>query len=868
MRTADEATQGRRWAAWAATLLAALCLAVAGLGALFVGVADAAAGPARTRLVLGLPLEPPNLDPTSGAAAAVDEVVYGNVFEGLTRITQNGTVAPALAESWEVSPDGLTYVFHLRRGVVFHDGSTFDASDVKFSLDRITAETSTNAQKALFEPIRSVEVLDPATVRVTLAHPVSALPTLLAWGDAVIVAPESAAANASNPIGTGPFRLFNWRRGNALELRRNPTYWGPAPRLEAVEFRFISDPTAAFSAVSAGDIDAFPNYPAPENVAQFERDPRFRVVIGASEGKVILGINNRNPPLNDVRVRRAISYAIDRKALIDGAMFGFGQPIGSHYSRQAPGYVDLTGLYPHDVARARRLLAEAGYPDGIDLTLRLPPRPYARRGGEVLAAQLGAAGIRVKIENLEWAQWLDQVFKRHQFDLTIVEHVEPMDYDIYARDDYYFGYRSEAFNALVDQLGRATDDATRLRLQGEVQRRIAEDAVNGFLLQSSRIGIWKADLQGLWINAPIAANVVSGAYFTGGQGAAAAPQEKAGGGLPWGWLFAGFGALVLAYVLRQFGAAYLLRRLGGHAVTLAAATVVIFLLLQVVPGDPASYMMGLNASPEAVAALREQMGLEGGALERYLAWVGDLVSGRFGISYTYQVPVGGLIADRLAVSGPLALMATLISLVVAFPIGAIAASRRGSLIDAGLVGVTQVGIALPNFWIAMLLILFFSINLGWFSAGGFPGWDAGAWPALKALLLPAVALAAPQAAILARVLRTALLDTLNEDYMRTARAKGLSVGQALRRHALRNALIPVLTILGLQFPFLLAGGIIIENVFSLPGLGRLVFQAITQRDLIVVQGVVMVLVFSVVVVGFLIDLAYVFVDPRLRGRRA
>jgi ABC-type dipeptide/oligopeptide/nickel transport system permease component/ABC-type transport system substrate-binding protein len=863
VRKASRPTLARRLASWTAPLLAALCL-----GALFVAVATAAPQPAaRARLVLGLPLEPPNLDPTSGAAAAVDEVVYGNVFEGLTRLTQNGTVAPALAESWEISPDGLTYVFHLRRGVLFHDGSAFDASDVKFSLDRIVAETSANAQKALFEPIRRVEVIDPVTVRVTLAHPVSVLPTLLAWGDAVMVAPESAATNASRPIGTGPFRLFNWRRGNSLELRRNPTYWGPAPRLQSVEFRFISDPTAAFSAMSAGDIDAFPNYPAPENVAQFQRDPRFRVVIGASEGKVILGINNRNPPLNDVRVRRAISYAINRSALIEGAMFGFGQPIGSHYSRQAPGYVDLTGLYPHDIARARGLLSEAGYPDGIDLTLRLPPRPYARRGGEVIAAQLAEAGIRVKIENLEWAQWLDQVFKRHQFDLTIVEHVEPMDYDIYARDDYYFGYRSAAFSTLIRQLDEATDDATRERLQGEVQRRIAEDAVNGFLLQSSRIGIWKADLQGLWINAPIAANVVSGAYFTGGEGAAPEDDET-GAGLPWGWMFAAFGVVVLGYVLRQFGAAYLLRRLGGHAVTLVAATAVIFLLLQIVPGDPASYMMGLNASPQSVAALREQMGLEGAPLERYLAWVGDLVTGKFGVSYTYQVPVGELIADRVAVSGPLALLATLISLVAAFPIGALAASRRGSLIDTGLVGLTQVGIALPNFWIAMLLILLFSINLGWFSAGGFPGWGAGFWPALKALLLPAVALAAPQAAILARVLRTALLDTLNEDYIRTARAKGLSVGQALRRHALRNALIPVLTILGLQFPFLLAGGIIIENVFSLPGLGRLVFQAITQRDLIVVQGVVMVLVFSVVAVGFLIDLAYVFVDPRLRGRGA
>lgn len=842
-------------------MMIALLAAVMGI----VGGPSAAA--AQDRLVLGLPLEPPNLDPASGAAAAVDEVVYGNVFEGLTRITQTGAVVPGLAESWDVSADGLIYVFHLRPDVTFHDGTAFDAADVKFSLDRITADGSTNAQKALFEPIRRVDVIGPLTVRITLDRPVSALTTLLGWGDAVIVAPESAATNASQPVGTGPFRFAAWRRGESLTLVRYAGYWGPPARLQTVVFRFISDPTAAFAAMSAGDIDAFPNYPSPENVAQFQQDPRFRVMIGASEGKVVLGINNRNTPLNDVRVRRAISHAIDRPAIIQGAMFGYGQPIGSHYSRQAPGYVDLTGLYPHDIARARQLLAEAGYPDGIDLTLRLPPRPYARRGGEVLAAQLAEAGIRVRIENLEWAQWLDQVFKRHQFDLTIVEHVEPMDYDIYARDDYYFGYQSEAFESGLARLNTAPDEPTRLRLLGELQRRIADDAVNGFLFQSSRIGIWKAGLNGLWINAPIPANVVSGAWFTGSTVPGPAAERPAESRLPWGWIFGLLGLATAVYVVRQFGAAWLLRRLGGHALTLLAATAVIFLLLQVVPGDPASYMMGLNASPDSVAALREQMGLGGSAPERYFGWLGDLFRGRFGVSYTYQVPVGGLIADRFAVSGPLAAMATVLSLVVAFPIGVIAASHRNSVLDSGLVGVTQIGIALPNFWLAMLLILFFSINLGWFSAGGFPGWENGFWPAFQSLLLPAVALAAPQAAILARVLRSALLDTLNQDYIRTARAKGLSLNQAVWRHALRNALIPVLTILGLQFPFLLAGGIIIENVFALPGLGRLVFQAITQRDLIVVQGVVVVLVFAVVLVSFLIDLAYVLVDPRLRERR-
>jgi peptide/nickel transport system substrate-binding protein len=821
----------------------------------------------RDQLVLGLPLEPPNLDPTSGAAAAVDEIVYANIFEGLTRLNQTGAVLPALAERWEAAPDGLSWTFHLRQGATFSDGTPFDAEVARFALSRITATASTNAQKALFEPIHRIEVLNSATVRLHLSRPMANLPYLLAWGDAVMVAPKSAATNAVMPVGTGPFVLENWQRGSQLTLKRRPDYWGTAPRLNRVVFRFISDPTAAFAAVSAGDVDAFPNYPAPENVAQFRADRRLRVVIGASEGKVILGLNNTTAPFNDLRVRRALAHAINRDSLINGAMFGFAQPIGSHYSRQAGGYVDLTSAYAHDPVRSRHLLAEAGYPQGVDVTLRLPPRPYARRSGEVLVSQLAEAGFRVKIENLEWAQWLEQVFKRRQFDMTIVEHVEPMDYDIYGRKDYYFGYDSPAFDALLAQVQSAPDEASRNRLVGDLQRLITSDAVNGYLFQSSRIGLWKKELNGLWINAPIAANDVTGVYWEGAQAASTGSRFRDANRLPWGWISLVAGLALIGAVSWRFGPRWVLGKLAGHGLTLLAATVVIFGLLQVIPGDPAAYMMGLNASPEAVAALRQQMGLEGTVLERYLGWLGSLLSGNFGTSYTYQVPVGDLIAERLAVSAPLALFATLLSLIIAVPVGVLAANHRGKAVDTGLICLTQVGVALPNFWIAMLLILLFSVNLGWFSAGGFPGWSSGFYPTVKALVLPAVALAAPQAAILARVLRTALLDTLNEDYMRTARAKGLSVNQALWRHALRNAWVPVLTILGLQFPFLLAGGIIIENVFSLPGLGRLVFQAITQRDLIVVQGVVMVLVFAVVLVSFLIDLAYLIADPRLRERR-
>jgi peptide/nickel transport system permease protein len=243
-----------------------------------------------------------------------------------------------------------------------------------------------------------------------------------------------------------------------------------------------------------------------------------------------------------------------------------------------------------------------------------------------------------------------------------------------------------------------------------------------------------------------------------------------------------------------------------------------------------------------------------------------MVRGDFGISHTYRTPVAGMILDRLQVSLPLALYALALSTVIALPVGIWAAARRGSLVDAGVMGATQLGVAVPNFWFAMLLVLVFAVTLRWFSAGGFPGWDAGLGAGMKALTLPAIALALPQASILARVMRSALLDTLGEDFIRTARAKGLTRGQVLRRHALRNALIPVLTIIGLQFSFLLAGAIIIENVFFLPGLGRLVFQAISARDLIVVESVVMILVFAVILVTFLVDLAYAAVDPRLRRR--
>ena len=310
--------------------------------------------------------------------------------------------------------------------------------------------------------------------------------------------------------------------------------------------------------------------------------------------------------------------------------------------------------------------------------------------------------------------------------------------------------------------------------------------------------------------------------------------------------------------------AYLLKRLLIGAATMVVASFVVFSVLEILPGDPAQLMLGMNATPDALAALREQMGLNQPLPLRYLNWAAGLLTLDLGRSYTYSVPVIDLVAERLVVSLPLAIIALCLSTAIAIPGGIFAAAGRGRAGDAISMGAAQLGVAIPNFWFALLLIYAFAVWLRLVPAGGFPGWGAGFWPALKALILPAVALALPQAAILARVTRSALLEVLGEDYIRTARAKGMPRRYVLWRHALRNAMIPVLTILGLQFAFLLAGTIIIENVFYLPGLGRLVFQAITQRDLIVVESVVMLLVAAVIVVNFLVDLSYALVDPRLR----
>ncbi|HEY0855928.1 MAG TPA: ABC transporter substrate-binding protein [Albitalea sp.] len=483
-------------------LIAALALAALAVAA------PASAQPRKDTAILGMTLEPaPGLDPTSASAAAIGEVVHYNVLEGLTKINMDGSITPLLAESWSVDPDGKLYTFKLRRGVRFHDGETFDASDVKFSFERAKAEGSTNkAKKQVFDNISRIDTPDEHTVIVVLNNADGNFPFRMGENTAVILDPKSAATTAGKPIGTGPFRFETWAKGSAITLLKWDGYRNAnAVKLKKVIFRFINDPAAQVAALLAGDIDGMPRFGAPQNLKQFQNDPRFSVAIGGTEGKTIVGINNKKKPFDDVRVRRAIAAAIDRKAIIDGAMEGFGAPIGSHMVPTDAGYIDLTKVNPYDPEKAKALLKEAGVSTPLNVTLTLPPPQYARKGGEIIASQLAKVGINAKIENVEWAQWLSGTFKGN-FDLTVISHVEPLDFDRYGDPSYYWGYDSKAFRDLLAKYNSTTEAKARLAVLGDIQRLLAQDAVNAYLFQLPQFAVSNKRLKGLWSSSPVFAN--------------------------------------------------------------------------------------------------------------------------------------------------------------------------------------------------------------------------------------------------------------------------------------------------------------------------------------------------------------------------
>ncbi|MCG2591770.1 ABC transporter substrate-binding protein [Ramlibacter sp. XY19] len=461
-------------------------------------------------IVLAMALEPsPGLDPTGGAASSIAEVTLYNIYETLTKINPDGSVTPLLAESWEVSPDLTTYTFKLRKGVKFQNGEPFNAQAVKFSFDRAGAEKSTNKDKRTFANL-TTRAVDENTVVILTKEIDPDFPFLLGQATAVIVEPKSADSNMTKPVGTGPFKLENWVKGSSITLSKWDGYRNaPAIKLKKATFRFIADPAAQVAALLAGDVDAFPRV-TPRSVEQFKGNGKFQVVVSGSRAKTILAINNKKKPFDDVRVRKAIAMAIDRKAVIQGAGDGYGAPIGSHYPPSAPGYVDTTAINGYNPEKAKALLKEAGVTTPLEVTITLPPPPYARQGGEVIASQLAKVGINAKLQNVEWAQWLSNTYGgAHNYDMTIISHVEPFDLGNFAKPDYYWGYRSTKFDDMYGKYKTTANAKDRSKLLGDIQKQLAEDSVHAFLYQPQWVTVANKNVKGLWKDMPIFVNDLS-----------------------------------------------------------------------------------------------------------------------------------------------------------------------------------------------------------------------------------------------------------------------------------------------------------------------------------------------------------------------
>jgi len=468
----------------------------------------------KNTLSVGLVLEPPVLDPTINPADPIRSITNGNVFEGLTWIAEDGHVVPRLATGWSVSADGLTYHFHLRGDVQFHDGTKFDCSIVRFSYERAAAAGSINPQKTFFAPIAQIACPTKLEAVITLSQPVGNLPYELAWPDAAMVAPATVAANGTHPVGTGPYAFAAWRRGDSVTLVRNDHYWGAKPQIGTVTFRFIADPLAAANALSSGELDAFPKFASQNLLDRLRAQSNLAVATGTFPIKVLLALNEARKPFDDVRVRRALAYALDRPSILQAAGYPGAAVIGSHMSPSDPDYVDLSKRYPYDPEKAKALLQQAGVKPGFPLTITLPPIEYADKAGQLIAAYLGQVGITVTLAPLAWPQWLSQVYAQGAYQATVIAHVEPNDLDIYARPHYYFGYHSAGYDALFKTFQETSNPADRHRLSVALQEKLADDEPNVFLFSAPRTSVWNAKLHGMWVNEPISAVPVAGAFWS------------------------------------------------------------------------------------------------------------------------------------------------------------------------------------------------------------------------------------------------------------------------------------------------------------------------------------------------------------------
>jgi len=470
-------------------------------------LASPAAAPAEN-LVVQVATEPPGLDLTATPASATAAVVFYNVQEALVKVDRHGKLVPWLAERWNTS-DNKNYTFFLKRGVRFHNGREMKAADVKFVIDRAMNPETKHPAPANYEAISDIIVKDNYTITFALKTTTANFLLNMARQGSVIYPREAVDTLKSEPIGTGPYKLGEWVRGDRIVLVKNPDYHVKGlPKLDRVTYRFIPDPNAALAALKAGDVDATMFGLGPEHIPDLQKDPRFQVIIGETTNDVIMAMNNSKKPFSDVRVRRAVTYGINKGDVVKGAMFGLGRVIGTNVDPLNPYFVDMSGAMPYDPAKAKKLLAEAGYPKGFEAVLKVAPQYYYTvRTGEVLADQLSKIGVKVRIEQIEWGQWLSRVWKDADYDLTIIGHAEAWDIANYANPKYYFRYDSAEFQKLFQESETTVDDKARRELYVKMQKKLVEDAPVVWLYIHPRLVVAKKGLQGLWKDLPAGAGV-------------------------------------------------------------------------------------------------------------------------------------------------------------------------------------------------------------------------------------------------------------------------------------------------------------------------------------------------------------------------
>lgn len=455
--------------------------------------------------------EPPGWDPTVSTSQEIARVMYHNVYEGLVRVDRNGEIVPALAASWDTSEDGLTWTFALQEGVRFHNGDPLTPDDVVAALERAADPESGHTHPEYYEAIESIAA-DGTNIVITLAQPASSLLYNLARPDSVIYQAGTEASQASEPVGTGPFTFAEWVKGSEVRLEKNPDYYGAPAHLDAITFRIIEDTNAQLAALESGDLDMVGVALSPENAMQLGGNPDIKVTEGSATTEITMALNNSREPLNNPLVRQAITQAIDKEAIVQGAMFGYGTVIGTHASPIEPYYEDLNP-YPYDPEAAKAKLAEAGYPDGLTLDFELPPYPFEKRAGEVIAQQLAEVGITVNLTNVEWTTWLERIFTQADYDMTIIGHSEPRDIGIYGNPDYYYRYESSAVQQALADIEKTSDEAEQLALYKKIEETIAQDAVNVWVFSPPYLVAARSDLYGYWQDQPIVAIDLTEAYL-------------------------------------------------------------------------------------------------------------------------------------------------------------------------------------------------------------------------------------------------------------------------------------------------------------------------------------------------------------------